>query len=42
MATEAVFIAVGTPPSGIDHSADLSCVFTVARDVARTASTGLA
>ena len=39
---EAVFIAVGTPPSGIDQSADLSSVFAVARDVARTASTGLA
>ena len=32
---EAVFIAVGTPPSSIDQSADLSSVFAVARDVAR-------
>lgn len=38
---EAVFIAVGTPPSRIDQSADLSSVFAVARDVARAASTGL-
>ena len=38
---EAVFIAVGTPPSSIDQSADLSGVFAVARDVARAASTGL-
>jgi UDPglucose 6-dehydrogenase len=38
---EAVFIAVGTPPNSIDQSADLSSVFAVARDVARTASTGL-
>jgi UDPglucose 6-dehydrogenase len=38
---EAVFIAVGTPPSRIDQSADLSSVFTVARDVARAASRGL-
>ena len=38
---EAVFIAVGTPPSMIDQSADLSSVFAVARDVARAASRGL-
>ena len=38
---EAVFIAVGTPPSSIDQSADLSSVFAVARDVARASSTGL-
>jgi UDPglucose 6-dehydrogenase len=38
---EAVFIAVGTPPSSIDQSADLSSVFAVARDVARAATTGL-
>jgi UDPglucose 6-dehydrogenase len=38
---EAVVIAVGTPPSRIDQSADLSSVFAVARDVARVASTGL-
>ncbi|MFO1162614.1 MAG: UDP-glucose/GDP-mannose dehydrogenase family protein [Reyranellaceae bacterium] len=38
---EAVFIAVGTPPSSIDQSADLSSVFAVAREVARTASDGL-
>jgi UDPglucose 6-dehydrogenase len=38
---EAVFIAVGTPPSRIDQSADLSSVFAVARDVARAALTGL-
>jgi UDPglucose 6-dehydrogenase len=38
---EAVFIAVGTPPSGIDQSADLSSVYAVARDVARAASSGL-
>jgi len=38
---EAVFIAVGTPPSGADQSADLSSVFAVARAVARAASTGL-
>jgi UDPglucose 6-dehydrogenase len=38
---EAVFIAVGTPPSSIDQSADLSSVFAVARDVARAASSGL-
>jgi UDPglucose 6-dehydrogenase len=38
---DAVFIAVGTPPSSIDQSADLSSVFAVARDVARAASTGL-
>jgi len=38
---DAVFIAVGTPPSSIDQSADLSSVFAVARDVARMASTGL-
>lgn len=38
---EAVFIAVGTPPSSIDQSADLSSVFAVARDVARAASNGL-
>jgi UDPglucose 6-dehydrogenase len=38
---EAVFIAVGTPPSSIDQSADLSSVYAVARDVARTASSGL-
>ena len=38
---EAVFIAVGTPPSSIDQSADLSSVFSVARDVALAASTGL-
>ncbi len=38
---EAVFIAVGTPPSSADQSADLSSVFAVARDVARAASTGL-
>ena len=38
---EAVFIAVGTPPSSIDQSADLSSVFAVARDVALASSTGL-
>jgi len=38
---EAVLIAVGTPPSSVDQSADLSSVFAVARDVARVASTGL-
>lgn len=38
---EAVFIAVGTPPSSIDQSADLSSVFAVARDVARAASSDL-
>jgi UDPglucose 6-dehydrogenase len=38
---EAVFIAVGTPASRIDQSADLSSVFAVARDVARAATTGL-
>ncbi|MGD9885788.1 UDP-glucose dehydrogenase family protein [Reyranella sp.] len=38
---EAVLIAVGTPPSSIDQSADLSSVFAVVREVARTASDGL-
>jgi UDPglucose 6-dehydrogenase len=38
---EAVFVAVGTPPSSIDQSADLSSVYAVARDVARAASKGL-
>jgi UDPglucose 6-dehydrogenase len=38
---EAVFIAVGTPPSRTDQSADLSSVFAVAGDVARAASSGL-
>ena len=38
---EAVFIAVGTPPSSIDQSADLSSVFAVAHDVARATSRGL-
>jgi UDPglucose 6-dehydrogenase len=38
---DAVFIAVGTPASSIDQSADLSMVFAVARDVARAASSDL-
>ena len=38
---DAVFIAVGTPPSSIDQSADLSMVFAVARDVARAATSDL-
>jgi UDPglucose 6-dehydrogenase len=38
---EAVLIAVGTPPSRVDQSADLSSVFAVAGDVARAALTGL-
>ena len=39
---EAVFIAVGTPPSVADHSADLSAVFTVAEEIARNAVRPLA
>jgi len=38
---EAVFIAVGTPPSAVDQSADLSSVFAVAREVARASSNDL-
>src|ERR1700722_5588684 len=32
---DAVFIAVGTPPCELDHSADLSSVFAVAEELAR-------
>jgi UDPglucose 6-dehydrogenase len=38
---EAVFIAVGTPPSAVDNSADLSSVYAVAEAVAREAPKGL-
>ena len=33
--TRAVFVAVGTPPSALDHSADLSSVFAVAECIGR-------
>ncbi|ALN74510.1 UDP-glucose/GDP-mannose dehydrogenase family protein [Aureimonas sp. AU20] len=40
--TQAVFVAVGTPPSALDHSADLSAVFAVAEAIGRAGVHSLA
>lgn len=37
----AVFLAVGTPPSPVDHSADLSAVFAAAMEIAASAEAPL-
>ncbi len=40
--TRAVFVAVGTPPSALDHSADLSAVFAVAEAIGRASTRPIA